>query len=68
MFICHLVKALFGHDEVLLQLEKHLALFAISSQQFHQYHLVFIVEMGVELADLLFFHILDLVFPVTIVS
>jgi hypothetical protein len=68
MVIGHLFKKLFSLDESLLQLEKHLALFTISSQQFHQDRLVYFVEMGVELVILLLLHILGLIFPVIIIS
>jgi hypothetical protein len=50
-----------------LQPEKRLALFLVPSQQLRQEHLVFFVEMGVELADLLFCHIIGLIFLVIMI-
>jgi hypothetical protein len=43
-------------------------LFFVSSQQLHQEHLVFFVEIGVELVNFFFTQIIGLFFPVIIIS
>jgi hypothetical protein len=68
MIFGYLLQAVVGFDESLLYPEKCLALFLVPSQQLNQEHFVFLVEMGVEPVNLLFFHIIGLIFPIIIIS
>jgi hypothetical protein len=68
MFLGRLLQPVDCLDESLLQPKKCLALFFVSSQQLHQEHLVFFVEIGVELVNFFFTQIIGLFFPVIIIS